>query len=98
MGTTSVDPTALRAAAQRMDAAADVVDAVIGTRLGDLKFGGAVAGRAHTAAGDAVRAGMDQVVAGMTQWAAVARETAAALRAGAEMYADAESRAAATLR
>jgi hypothetical protein len=34
----------------------------------------------------------------MTQWAAVARETGAALRAGAEMYADAESRAASTLR
>lgn len=98
MGTTSVDPTALRAAAQRMNAAADVVDAVIGTRLGDLQFDGSVAGRTHTAAGDAVRGGMDRVVAAMTQWAAVARETAAALRAGAEMYADAESRAAATLR
>lgn len=81
-----------------MNAAADVVDAVIGTRLGDLQFDGLVAGRTHTAAGDAVRGGMDRVVAAMTQWAAVARETAAALRAGAEMYADAESRATATLR
>ena len=98
MGTTSVDPTALRAAAQRMDAAADVVDAVIGNRLGDLQFDGAVAGRTHTAAGVAVRARMDRLVAAMAQWAAVARETGAALRAGAEMYADAELRAEATLR
>jgi hypothetical protein len=81
-----------------MDAAADVVDAVIGNRLGDLQFDGAAAGRAHTAAGVAVRARMDRVVAGMAQWAAVARETGAALRAGAEMYADAELRAEATLR
>lgn len=88
----------MRAAAQRMDAAADVVDTVIGIRLGDLQFDGSAAGRAHTAAGDAVRAGTDRVVTAMTQWAAVARETAAALRAGAEMYADAESRATATLR
>jgi len=98
MGTTSVDPAALQAAAQRLDTAADIVLSTLRTRLADLQFDGAVAGRAHGRAGDAVRTGVDTVVAGLARWAAAARETSAALRAGAQGYYDAESRARGALR
>jgi hypothetical protein len=98
MGTTSVDPAALQAAAQRLDTAADIVLGTLRTRLADLQFDGAVAGRAHGRAGDAVRTGVDTVVAGLARWAAAARETSAALRAGAQGYSDAESRAQSALR
>jgi hypothetical protein len=98
MGTTSVDPAALRAAAQRMDAAADIVNGALRARLGGLQFDASVAGRAHAEAGGSVRTAVDRLAAGMAQWAMVARETAAALSAGADRYADAESHAVAALR
>lgn len=98
METTWVDPVALRAAAQRMDAAADIAIAILASQLDDLQFDGATAGRAHIAAGGSVRTGVDLVVADMVRWAGVARETSAALRAGADLYADVESRAVADLR
>ena len=98
MGTTSVDPAALRAAAQRMDAAADIVTAALRTRLGGLQFDASVAGLGYAEAGGAVRAGVDRLVADMTQWADVARETAAALSAGADRYAEAESHAVTALK
>jgi len=98
MGTTSVDPPALRAAAQRLDAAADIVVAALRTRLDGLQFDASVAGRAHAVAGGSVRTAVDRLVADMAQWASVARETAAALNAGADLYADAESHAVAALR
>jgi len=98
MGTTSVEPAALQAAAQRLDATADIVLGTLRTRLVGLQFGGPVAGRAHGRAGDAVRMGVDTVVADLARWAAAARETSAALRAGAQCYSDAESGAQGALR
>lgn len=98
MGTTSVDPAALRAAAQRMDNAADIVLAALRTRLGGLQFDGTVAGRAHAVAGASVRTGVDRLVADLAQWASVAREIAAALRAGADRYAESEMHAVSALR
>ena len=98
MGTTSVQPAVLQAAAQRLDAAADLVLGTLRTRLSGLQFDGAVAGRAHGRAGDAVRIGVDTVVAGLAQWAAATRETSASLRAGAQVYSDAESCAQGALR
>lgn len=62
-----------------------------------LAFGGAGAGRAHTARGDALRAQLERLTAEVTQWSRVTVETAAALRAGADRYADAELYAAARI-
>jgi uncharacterized protein YukE len=98
MGTTSVDPAALRAAAQRMDAAADIVDSILAANLCGLRFDAAVAGRDYAAVGGAVRGVLDRLVADMTRWAVAARETSAALRTGADRFSDAESRAVANLR
>ena len=98
MGTASVDPAALLVAAQRMDAAADIVLATLRTRLAGLQFDGSVAGRAHAPAGDAVRTAVDRLVADVARWASAARETSEALRTGAQAYANVESRAAAALR
>jgi len=98
MGTTSVDPAALQAAAQRLETAVEIVLSTLHTRLVGLQFDGTVAGRAHGRAGDAVRMGVDVVVADLVRWAAAARETSAALRAGAQGYSNAESRAQGALR
>lgn len=98
MGTTSVDPAALRAAAQRMDAAADIVESILAANLSGLRFDSAVAGRDHAAVGGAVRGVLDRLIADMTRWAVAARETGAALRTGADRFSDAESRAVANLR
>lgn len=98
MGTASVDPAALLVASQRMDTAADIVLATLQSRLVSLQFDGSVAGRTHAPAGDAVRTAVDRVVADVARWASAARETGAALRTGAQLYADGESRSAAVLR
>ncbi|HCA53681.1 MAG TPA: hypothetical protein DEP24_13070 [Mycobacterium sp.] len=98
MGITSVDPAALRAAALRMDTAADIVLGILRAHLADLRFDAVAAGRDYGAAGAAVREVLDRLVADVTQWAVAARETGAALRVGADRYGDAESRAVAALR
>ena len=98
MGTMSVDPAALQAAALRMDTAADNVLGILRANLADLRFDAAMAGSDYAAAGAGVREVLDRLVADMTQWAVAARETGAALRVGADWYADAESRAVAALR
>lgn len=98
MRTTSVDPAALRAAAQRMDAAADIVDGILEANLTGLRFDAAMAGRDHAAVGGAVRGVLDRLIADMTRWAVVARETGAALRIGADRFTDAESRAVVNLK
>jgi hypothetical protein len=93
MGNTRVDCAAVRAAAQRFDAAAEVLDEMLRGQLSRLRFDGAVAGRDHTAHGDAVRAALDRLSAGVVQWSRAAQEVAAALRVTADRYADAELRA-----
>ncbi|OBA91093.1 hypothetical protein A5662_02025, partial [Mycobacteriaceae bacterium 1482268.1] len=75
-----VDVAAVRDAARRYDAAADILDTAIRTHLTGLRFDGAVAGRVHTAQGDALRIAVDGVVQRLRQWARAATEIAAELR------------------
>lgn len=97
-GTTSVDPAALRAAAQRIDTAADLVLGAVHDQLDNLQFDGSAAGRVHVAAGAAVRAALDRLCGDMRAWAHAAAELAAALRVGADRHAAAEAEAAAVMR
>ena len=83
MGTISVDPGALLAAARRMDTAADILAAARGTHLGGLQSG---------------TAAVDQLIADMGRWTCAAREVAASLRLGAESYLGGEADAVAALR
>ena len=87
-----MDTAAIRAAAQRFDTAADVLD---GVSLSRLQFDGSVAGRVHTAHGDALRSALDRLAAQVAQWSRAAEELACALRVTADRYGDAEMRAAA---
>ena len=96
MGTTRVDTAAAHAAAQRFTAAAQLLETAAHT--GGLSFCGSTAGRAHTASGERLHTGLDEVRVRVAQWSRAAEEVAAALRAGAQQYADAELRAAAALR
>lgn len=94
MGSTRVDTAAVRAAAQRFDTAAAILDEVLGTHLSRLRFDGAVAGRAHAAGGEAMRAALNRQGSQLAQWSRSAAEIAAALRAAADQYAEAELNAA----
>jgi hypothetical protein len=89
-----VDVAALHAVARQYEAAADIVDAAVRTHLTGLVFGGATAGRAHVARGDALRTAVDHVVDQLRQWSRAAAEIAAALRASADRYAEADAHAA----
>lgn len=95
---TSVDPAALRLAAQRLDAAAEVLYAVIGTHLRAWEFDGSTAGRAHAASGWALRTALDGLRDDTTRWANATSELAAALRVGADVHARREAHAGAVLR
>lgn len=88
-----MDTAAVRIAAARFDTAADILS---GT-LSGLRFDGATAGRAHVAHGDAVRAAVERLAAALAQWSRAAAEIAAALRADADRYGEAELRAVAVL-
>ncbi len=90
MGTTRVDTAALRAAAQRFDTAADLLDDARRAQLSRFRFDGALAGRAHVAGGDAVRAELDRLAAELERWSRAAAEVAAALRVAADRYVDAD--------
>jgi len=97
MGNTRVDAAAVCAAAQRFEAAADLLDSALRAHLAGLSFGGSTAGRAHTARGEAVGTALRSLGGELVQWSRAAQEIGAALRAGADRYADAEARAAAVL-
>jgi hypothetical protein len=98
MPTTSVDLALMHAAADRIDAAADLLQDVVDTQLRALRFDGTAAGRAHRADGDAVCAAVRGTVAGTARWTRAARDLACALRAGAQAHAGAEQQAAGTMR
>jgi hypothetical protein len=83
MGTISVDLAALRTASQRLDTTADILAGTLGTHLRDVRSGSPVIG---------------QLIADVGQWTNAARETAAALRHGADRYCDGETAAVAALR
>ncbi|WP_313674758.1 hypothetical protein [Mycolicibacterium sp.] len=87
METTSVDLHALRSAARQLDIAADLLDSTLAGHLGALRCGG---GR--------LRDGLDQLSADIAAWRRAARETAQALRVGADRYAEHEADAVAALR
>lgn len=89
-----MNPSALRAAAQRLDAAADLLQGALDSYLRALHFDYLRA--LHADAG--VRSALDHLVADIAHWQQTARETAAVLRIGAERYTDAEARAAQALR
>jgi hypothetical protein len=93
-----VDVAALHAVARQYEAAADIVDAAVRTHLTGLVFDGAAAGRIHVARGDALRAAVDHVVDQLGQWSRAAAEIAAALRASADRYAEADANAASRVR
>lgn len=85
-----VDVAALRAVANRFDATAEIIDSAARTQLAGLTFGGASAGRVHTARGDALHAALDRLGTDLARWSRTSAEIAAALRAGAATYAEAE--------
>jgi hypothetical protein len=92
-----IDVAAVRAVAVRIDAATELIDDAVANHLARLTFGGALAGRAHTARGDALRGGLDRLAAELSQWSRAAVEIAVALRAGADRYAEADLYAAARI-
>jgi hypothetical protein len=94
---TEVDVEAVHGVADQLGAAAELIDGVVGDHLGRLAFGGACAGRAHAARGDALRVELQRLTAEVSHWSRAAAEIAAALRAGADRYAEAELYAAARI-
>ncbi len=97
MGRTYVDICALRSVANQFDATAQLVDVAARNQLSHLAFDGAAAGRAHIGRGDALRASLNRLSADLAQWSRATVEIAAALRAAADRYADAELRSAARI-
>ena len=83
----SVDVAALRAVADHFDSVAQSVARAARARL---RFGGAVAGRAHTADGEALRRTFDLLSVDLTGWARAADETGTGLRCGADCYVKSE--------
>jgi hypothetical protein len=94
---TRVDRAAVYAVVDRFGAATDLIDDAVDNRLARLAFGGASAGRAHTARGDALRAGLQRLAAQLSQWSRATGEIAVTLRVGADRYADADLYAAARI-
>ncbi|OBH25764.1 hypothetical protein A5692_27415 [Mycobacterium sp. E342] len=94
---TEIDVPATHRVADQFCAAADLLDRALSDQLGRLAFGGAGAGRAHTARGDALRAELERLTAQVAQWSRASVEIATALRGSAERYADAELYAAARI-
>ena len=93
-GAARVDVGALRAIAREYETAAQVVDGAVRTHLSDFAFGAACAGRAYVVHGDSLRAALDDVVMSLRQCSRAAGAVAAALRASADRYQDADARAA----
>jgi hypothetical protein len=91
---TEVDVTSVDRVADRLGAAAELIDDALDTHLARLTYGGASAGRAYTARGDALRAGLQRLATELSQWSRATVDVAVALRASAERYMDAELHAA----
>ena len=91
------DNPAVNGIADQLDAAAELIDGAVGNHLAALTFGGASAGREHTARGDALRVELERLTAEVSRWSRAAVEIAVALRAGADRYAEAELHAAARI-
>ena len=94
---TEVDVAAVHRVADQLGAAAEILDRAAADHLARLAFGGASAGRAHTARGDALRVELERLTTEVSQWSRAAVEIAAALRAGGDRYGEAELYAAARI-
>lgn len=94
MGQAFVDVAAVRAVANQMDDSAELIAGAARSQLAGLGFGGTLAGRAHVARGDALHTAVSRLVDELSQWARASFEIAAALRVGADRYADADRRGA----
>ena len=94
---TGVDIAAVYAVADQLSAAAEIIGGAVANHLAWLAFNGARAGRTYTARGDTLRAALERMAADMSQWSRATAEIAAALRAGADRYGDAELYAAARI-
>ncbi|RAU89708.1 hypothetical protein DQP58_25940 [Mycobacterium colombiense] len=94
---TQFDAPATQRVANQFAMAADFIDRAVSDHLARLAFGGAAAGRAHTARGDALRVEVERLVAQVSQWGRASGEIAVALRSSAERYADADLYAAARI-
>ncbi|WIM87642.1 type VII secretion target [Candidatus Mycobacterium wuenschmannii] len=92
-----VDVAAVRAVANRCDDAAHLVDGAVRAQFGRLAFDGTTAGRAYIGQGDALRFALHRLGGELTQWARATMEVAAALRASADRYDDADQLAAARI-
>ncbi|QLL08404.1 hypothetical protein [Mycobacterium vicinigordonae] len=97
LGGTGVDVAAVRGAADRIAEAAEMVDRAVANHLSRLAFSASRAGRDHALRGEALRARLDGLAAELSQWSRAAAETAVALRAGVDRYADADLCAAARI-
>jgi hypothetical protein len=95
--TARVDVAGLQAIADRFDRAAADVDGVVRGPMQQLAFDGARAGRMYAAKGDALRTVLHRISGELAAWSRANAEVAAALRAGAARYADADDRNAAGL-
>jgi hypothetical protein len=94
---TGIDTAAVYAIADRFGAAAELIDGAVCDHLARLAFGGACAGRVHTARGDALHTRLDRLAAQSSQWSRAAAEIAVALRASAGRYGESELYAAARI-
>jgi transposase-like protein len=92
-----VDTAAVRAVANRFDDAAQLIDTAVRTHFANLAFDGATAGRAYVGHGDALRLALNRLTGELGQWARATAEIAAALRASAERYGEADQHAAARI-
>jgi Excreted virulence factor EspC, type VII ESX diderm len=92
-----VDAATLRSIANRFDDAAQLIDDAVRTHFCRLAFDGATAGRAYVGHGDAIRLALNRLSCELTQWARATVEIAAALRASAGRYGEADLRAAARI-
>lgn len=86
-----VDVGALRSAARRYEAAAELVDATVRTHLRTLTFDGADAGRDHASQGAALRRAVDDITGQLRQWSHSAMEIAELLHVSADRYVDADA-------
>jgi hypothetical protein len=86
----SIDVSAVRAVANRFDATVEILDEAARNHLASLTFGGATAGRAHSARGEALRTALQRLAAEVSEWSRATGEIAVALRASAGRYVDAE--------
>lgn len=94
---TQIDVAATHRVANQFAMAAEFIDRALSDHLARLAFGGAAAGRTHTARGDALRVEVERLVAQVSQWSRASAEIAVALRSSAERYVDAELYAAARI-